>query len=605
MKIKLRLLLLIFLWLGTGLLLFGERIEAQIAVNVEREFTLDLEGRMQVVERETLRNNFGDRFIPGGTARRYNLVISAQEEAERAEVAEAIYSSLDVKVSGQRVNISRINEGGSYGFDYQINRLNPGSTIPIEISYYHPELGARVGGLLDAYIPAFSEDFQFSNGNTDYTYSTILKIPEQAGTEGVISVEPTNQFSSGGFDIYEFSQDSLVGKYVWVQRGSTQVYKFTITQPLLPTTERANGDLNEYEVIIPRDIVELNIEQQIFFTEIKPGPVAINQDIDGNLVAIFQVPADERVDVVIAGYARLTLREKRDIDSAGTVADVEGSLEDAERYLAPAEFWEVSHPEIEARAEELVGDTADVTPIVQTVYRDVVDSIDYSQVKRFGLNERQGALRTLQGGAAVCMEYSDLYLTLLRNRGVPARAAFGYGYDSRLPEDEQEAHQWVQVFLPNEGKWIGVDVTWGETGNEVIGGDLNHFYTHVATVEPNNPPVLSRLSLAGAAGGDLEGPRFSIEALAEIPAGVEEESLTQAEVLELYPSRESDQVSFFTSSLLSKYTSTWANIFTEPARIDAQGWGMVIATAIVLLIMVRLLYSLISQIVKAYKEIPK
>jgi hypothetical protein len=88
------------------------------------------------------------------------------------------------------------------------------------------------------------------------------------------------------------------------------------------------------------------------------------------------------------------------------------------------------------------------------------------------------------------MEYSDLLIATARALGIPARAAFGYGFSGS--SDTQltvEPHQWTELFW--EGKWVAVDTTWGESGREIIGGRLNHIYTHVAYIDPNTPPTLS------------------------------------------------------------------------------------------------------------------
>src|SRR5690606_15061332 len=109
-----------------------------------------------------------------------------------------------------------------------------------------------------------------------------------------------------------------------------------------------------------------------------------------------------------------------------------------------------------------------------------------------GINTRQGALKTLRGGAAVCMEYSDLFIAIMRAMGIPARGAFGHGYsaiDYYSTQDNTINHQWAEVFVPGINSWIPVDTTWGENGPALIGGDLNHFYSHVATINPNSPSL--------------------------------------------------------------------------------------------------------------------
>src|SRR5262249_16924543 len=148
-------------------------------------------------------------------------------------------------------------------------------------------------------------------------------------------------------------------------------------------------------------------------------------------------------------------------------------------------------------------------------YQYVVDKIDYSEVKRFGLNTRQGALKTLEGGAAVCMEYSDLFIALMRAEGVPARAAFGYGYDSRATSGVDTAHQLAEAYIPKLGQWVGVDTTWGENGPAIIGGDLNHLYRHVAVVDPNTPAQVSVQFFGQTPEGSDE--KFAITAEAQAP----------------------------------------------------------------------------------------
>jgi transglutaminase-like putative cysteine protease len=552
--------------------LFAASASAQIKIQVDRTFDLSLAGEMQVTEVETIQNTYSDRFIPGGSERRYQFVISAQDEKQRAQVAESIYKSLKLEVGGQNVNFARTHSNGEYGISYILTRrVNPNSYQKVRITYGHPELGARTGGLLDAYIPAFASDFKFELPNTTYTYLTRLTIPDSAGVENIVSVSPVSKYREGGKDYYFFNQESLRGQFVWVQRGNKQIYKFELKQPLSPTTDRNTGDLNEYKIIIPRDIDEVNVRQKVYFTKISPEPISVEVDSEGNLLGVFRVPADSSTDVEISGYAVVENKTRKDISAAGSKSDYDS--EQVAHYFRPAQYWEVDASEITEAATKDVGDEQDVYKIVNKLYESVVDSIDYSQVKRFGINDRQGALATLKGGAAVCMEYSDLYLTLLRNRQVPARAAFGYGYDSRLTADAQEPHQWVQVYLPKYKSWMGVDVTWGEAGPAVIGGDLNHFYTHVTAVDPNSPPVLSRLSW-GASGVALQGPNFKVDVLAELPS---EEMYDVDELLKRHPSTE-ESSNFFSAVLINKYITTWQNLVTNPGNIDNQGWLMILVT---------------------------
>lgn len=577
-------------------LAFSVQTKAEINITVDREFIISSQGEMQVTENEQLVNNFSDRYIPGGTERRYYFVISAQATDERKAMAERIYNSLELTLNGQKIDYERVQEGNDYGIKYFLRqRLNPHGKQTVVVRYTHPELGERTGGLLDAYIPAFANDFKFKLDNSVYSYTTKLKIPSNSGTESIVSVTPLSKFVEGEFDVYVFDQESLRGRFVWVQRGQQQVYKFQLTQALLPTQRTGSGGINEYQIILPRDIRELNVQQQVYFQEITPNPIALSEDKEGNLIGIFQTAADQEQQVVISGYALLSYLPKLDLTQAGTISEFPTKLTNYSSYTQPAEYWEAAAPAINDFAEKSVVQEQDVYKVMNNLYQAVIDRIDYSEVKRFGLNERQGALHTLQGGAAVCMEYSDLYLTLLRNRGIATRAVFGYGFDSRLGTANQEAHQWVQVYLPSYQQWVSVDVTWGESGNKVIGGDLNHFYTHVASKDPNTPAVLSRVAL-GNNDSNLVGPTLTVSVMAEIPAEEKEGLLTEAELLAKYPQRQLDDPQYLFNYLLNKYSTTITNLFNNPQQIDAQGWFLLLLGLVILLTFAGMIFNTLKRV---------
>jgi hypothetical protein len=291
-------------------------------------------------------------------------------------------------------------------------------------------------------------------------------------------------------------------------------------------------------------------------------------------------------------------------------ADIAGISTD--EYLQPAEYWEVNAPAIKQVAAAEANGEDDIYKLVSNVYKSTVDSIDYSEVKKFGINQRQGALTTLEGGAAVCMEYSDLYLTKLRALGVPARATFGYGYDSKLGSDSQEAHQWVQVYFPKFQKWVSVDVTWGESGVDILGGDLNHFYTHVAHEDPNTPSVLTRLSLSQS-DVELSSPRYELEVVDNLPSdsgagndtGNEADMnlMTTEALLSAYRQEKTGASSdnYYLAALLNKYMASFYSLFTNPEVIDTQGWVMILGTfAIILGVFLAVVRLIVRDKKKAY-----
>jgi transglutaminase-like putative cysteine protease len=408
------------------------------------------------------------------------------------------------------------------------------------VTYDSYALTDHTGAIRDLYIPSYAEDYQFETDTIKLTIGTKVLIPKDFGNFNFITPEVEPKETETKWEL-NFTQEQLTGVITWIQIGTIQYYQFDISQPY-EATSNIPLFFNTYSIILPRDITAGPLTQTVHYTEISPRPYQTRLDAEGNFVADFKVPATESGTIKAEGYIVVEDSKDFDIMESGAVSDVPEAIRTS--FTAPAAFWETDAPEIVAKAAELKGTKTSVYDILETTYKYVVDQIDYSEVKRFGINERQGALKTLQGGAAVCMEYSDLFIALMRAQGVPARAGFGYGYDSRSTSGIDTAHQWAEVYLPTQDTWILVDTTWGETGTNVIGGDLNHFYKYVAGTSPLDPaPVAAKYfgSLAS-----VPNEEFIISALAEEPL---ERGQSQSELLAAFPSQEENFLSQAASSI--------------------------------------------------------
>ncbi|HEC65842.1 MAG TPA: hypothetical protein ENI23_11130 [bacterium] len=506
------------------------RAAGNFNVTVDRTYEVDTEGLMHVTESHTVKNNSSNLYIPKNSIENFQILtfrIGLDDGGETLERSVATARIFDG--SGTEMTFDKEQDDEAFDLKVKYPRdLRSGQSITFKLEYSNYELAEQVGALWDIYIHGFDESFKFTGGNTTTNYNTSLIVPDSLGAENFVNPKPISNTSAGGKTTYKFSQESLIDAFIWTQRGKTQIYRFKIEQEVNSTGENSTGFYNQYKFVIPRDIDGAEIQQKVFYTDISPMPKYVEVDDEGNLIGVFEFGTDFSGKIVVEGYAEVQVIGDIDETVVTNLSDVPQSLNS---YLEAAEFWEVDDPDLQAKALELKGNKTNVFNIVESTYQFVVDSIDYSQVKRFGINERQGASATFHGGSAVCMEYSDLFLTLSRAQGIPVRAAFGYGYDSRTPSDEQEAHQWVDVYMPGIDKWVGVDVTWGESGTTLIGGDLNHFYTHVAGENPNTPPMIELLSYGG--NPELETPQFEIEVVDSIPSGTD--LIDVADLLETYP----------------------------------------------------------------------
>ncbi len=414
----------------------------------------------------------------------------------------------------------------------RISDIEPGDKQRIRLSYDSYALHSRNGATNDMYIPSFAEDYQFINDTTEYHYNTKVKIPKEFGELNLIIPEASYKSVDTFWEV-NFTQEELTGTISWIQIGTSQIYTFDISQPFY-TTSTIPFIQNSYKLIIPRDIQAGPITQKVYYSSITPSPSAISMDSEGNLYAEFLIPANQTGNIRMTGYAVLSHDKEFNIKTEDDVNKIEiMSLQNATQA---APFWEVDAEEIRSTAGQLKGDESNIYEIVKNTYEYVVNLIDYSEVKRFGLNERQGALETLNGGAAVCMEYSDLFIALVRAQGVPARAAFGYGYDSRSEGDIDTAHQWAEIYLPSVDSWIGIDTTWGESGSTLIGGDINHLYRYVAQEDPQTPSPVEALFFG--AGNEIFDETFTINVSSSIP---EEDTVTQTDLLRNFPRQPQDK----------------------------------------------------------------
>ncbi len=522
-----------FLVLGTFFLLVTSSVSAQkYTREVDRRYEV-FDDYVQVYETRELRINDASIYIASGNSDRVTLFADIRPDTEGVDNSQDTLSSLTVKrtngvnYTNYTIDSSESNPILNINFDRDIEF---GSPFTIEISYRSKGIIYKSGKVRDIYVPGFSEDFVFSDSERIESINTLVRIPKSLGNLS-FAIPNGNITQSGGYNDVSFTQEDLKGRSGWIEIGTEQIYEFSITQEFPKSNDIIFG-INTYKIVLPRDIKSGNITQEVFFTSISPNPVAIYEDDNGNLIGEFSVPSSSSGVFEIKGYAKLT---KIAIDYSaytGTIANVPADI--IAINAKPGEYWESDNNAIKNAAIDAISGldakTSPVFAIAERLYEYVIAKIDYSNIKRFGINERQGALKTLQGGAAVCMEYSDLYIALLRSLGIPARAVLGYGYTGIDSTDSSE-HQWVEVYIPELG-WVSVDTTWGESAPELVGGDLNHFFIHVASEDPNTPAPVE-VSFIGDL-GDLSERKLTV-----VPTASELSGSSTQELIDSYPKDDS------------------------------------------------------------------
>ncbi len=132
-------------------------------------------------------------------------------------------------------------------------------------------------------------------------------------------------------------------------------------------------------------------------------------------------------------------------------ARADTTITDFSKYLVSEPNIEVSSEKIISVARELKRKT-DIETVVET-FDYVKNHISYKR------NPAIGAEKVLETGVGKCMDYSDLFVALLRANNIPAKSVFGIVVNET---SANPLHAWSEAYLQKQG-WIRFDATSGHS----------------------------------------------------------------------------------------------------------------------------------------------
>ena len=391
--------------------------------------------------------------------------------------------------------------------------------------------------------PALSKDTEFEMDNeetgTTTKVSYNLDILADSDLNDLAKIWPGNYLfkENGDFNKYTFSQNSRLGENPYLEFGTSQIYRFELsyktpqTDNFIPESySKILGDIskNIFELSLPRYFDET--EQTVKIESISPTPTKIGVDSEGNIIATFEVDANKESEISIVGYAWVTqdiLEKKQGIPnlSLSEYSELVSSDEDFTKYLTDTKYWQVSDEYIQSEASSIKDGETNILDLIKADYRYINEKLEYDQSKADSTNDRIGAKQALQGDSAVCMEYSDAMISILRAQGIASRAAIGYANlrEASQTPTSQVRHQWVQIWIPDYG-WLSVDPTW-ESENMDIGQNI-----HKLLWETFNDDELSNTRIYSADSlDDINNIEFNISVYA-----VEEKDIEDIDNLKTY-----------------------------------------------------------------------
>ena len=483
---------------------------ADFTTDVNVIYRVDEQSQTNVEQVYTITNNVSTKYLG-------SLQLSTSTDDVRN--LKAVYSDGTViPTSTEKKEAS--NQGYTYQYQeitIKFNKQNVGRGLQwqFKLSYDTSRLVETKGPARTVLIPAIAPSSQDDN------YDVVLSVPSSFGTPRSTGATPTSGGLDGGRSLYKFAKADLTKQAVSVVFGDKTVYKLNFNFPLKNDTNLPRT----YSVTLPPD----SASQKIYVNSLDPKPVSTRLDADGNVLADYAVPAKSEITVKtdIVGVVKYL---EYDMSASGEKSDIPDAL--VKKYTSATQFWQSTDPNIVSRAKQAVEGKNKVADIVKTLDKFVVDTLSYNNEK-IKYNIRQGALKALENPTnAVCLEYSDLMVALLRSQGIPARMPIGYAYSGDLkasPAVSDSLHSWVEVYVPNVG-WMNIDPTWGEKFDNFGKSDLDHFAFSIWGGEDSKP---SAVSVNGADQG-YQYEKSTLEYLKESPEPSNNGSVT-AEKWVIFP----------------------------------------------------------------------
>lgn len=421
---------------------------AEFATSYDVTFDIGEDGITTVTEKVTLKNLTSQYY-----ANQFKLTIGATDITD----IRASDPSGPMEVSSEQKDTSTTI---TVKFNQQVVGLN--KTLPWTLQFKSKDFAERQGGVWEVRAPKISSTTNLEN------YNLAIAVPLSFGEPTLISPIPKTQTQNFGKMFLTFDMEQLKNSGVSANFGNQQLFDFNLAYNL----ENTGLVPILTNIALPPDTAY----QDVIFQRIDPKPINVTVDDDGNYLGWYRLKRNEKLRIEVVGSAKLYTSSK--------VKNPKLESELYKRYTRSDDFWEKDNPAIKRRVGEIIG-TAQISNAekVRLIYQYVVSTLKYDPSRLSDDIERLGAVTALNNpSSAVCMEFTDLFITLTRAAGIPARELDGFAYTSNpslrpLSLDRDILHSWPEYWDETKG-WVMVDPTWENT----TGGvdyfnklDLNHF----------------------------------------------------------------------------------------------------------------------------------
>ncbi|QQG43863.1 MAG: transglutaminase domain-containing protein [Candidatus Roizmanbacteria bacterium] len=370
------------------------------------------------------------------------------------------------------INPSVTTEGSKINIQLEFNDPNIGKTSvnTFNLEFDQENLFKVNGNVWEVILPVIDD-------KTSDNYQVIVHLP--LNEEKKVSISKPKPDEIKGNTI---TWNNPKVKTIYAVFGDKQYYQTKLSYHLRnPKIIPAYAD-----IAFPPD----TLYQKIFINNIVPAPSYTYIDEDGNFKARYLLKPKENLNILFDGVIEVLSQPRSELQPL-----TREKFQNQKIYLLTQKsFWELP-----------TSSNIKVGKSPKEVYDFVVDNLKYyyeglskKDLKRLGAAQ---ALVTPE--KAVCVEFTDLFIAIAREKGLYSREIQGYGFsnDQKLRPLSLIAdvlHSWPEYYNDRTGLWVPIDPTWENTsGIDYFSSfDLNHIAFAIHGKNPDSPAPAGSYKLA-------------------------------------------------------------------------------------------------------------
>lgn len=373
-------------------------------------------GETRVTQDITLTNNLEDVYATSYVVKTNFTKITGVE-------------SSDIR-GQQEVGVSQKNNETTITIKFNGQTVGKGNQVHFTLKYNTGDVAVKSGKIWEINIP------KLGSGDFVEDYNVRILIPKSFGNPTYITPKPIRELI--------FDKNQLLKSGITAIFGDYQLYDFILKYSL-------KNDQNtpiRTEIALPPD----TNYQRVSLKNLNPEPTNLTTDKDGNWLAEYELAVGQTLNIRAEGQIKSYMAPQNKVE-----------LTDAEKiaYTKEQKYWDSNDVDIKDRAAKL--------KTAKDIYEFVVNTLSYNYQRIGNSTNRLGGAKTLkEPDNSVCSEFTDLFISLARAAGIPARQVEGYANTQNsilrpLGLEKDILHAWPEYYDLNKKTWIQVDPTWGNT----------------------------------------------------------------------------------------------------------------------------------------------